>query len=406
MFRLSKTTIKHVNTVQKLRNFSASADFTIPVDFKSHMIEGPNQETSATKEELLNFHREMYGIRRMEVTNDQEYKSRNIRGFCHLYDGQEAVATGVEAALNRQDDWITTYRCHAVAVLRGSTYQEVFEELFGYENGVSRGKGGSMHLYNKSSNFYGGAAIVGAQVPVGTGLAFYHKYMANLRGEEKPRNVSVAAYGDGSANQGQIWEAANMAQLWGLPVIYLCENNLYGMGTSIERSSSNIEYYKQGQGVIPGICVDGMDVLAVRDAIKLAKEFCINNSRPIFVEAVTYRFHGHSMSDPGISYRTKDEVSDMRKSKDPIEQTKNRLIEAGFATTEELKAIEKEIRIEVQTAVKEAKKGKEMPINEMLTDIYAAEDSVPSDEPGWGDRLPSEIPKFIRMPDFQKSIRN
>lgn len=344
----------------------------------------------------------MYKMRRMEITCDQEYKSRNIRGFCHLYDGQEAIATGIEASITKADDWITTYRCHCVALARGSSVQEIFEELFGFEGGVARGKGGSMHLYNKKANFFGGAAIVGAQVPIGTGLGFFHKYRANTQSVPL-QNISIAAYGDGSANQGQVWEAANMAALWKLPIVYLCENNMYGMGTSNERSSSNIEYFKQGQGVIPGLFIDGMDVLAVKEGMKFVKDYCINNG-PMFVEVKTYRYHGHSMSDPGISYRTRDEVTEMRKSRDPIEQLKKRIVEASFETEEFLKEVEKRIRNEVQEDLKKAKKGKEMPVSEMYTDIFTQEHSCMPYEETWGKRLESEIPEIVRMPDYTKSV--
>ena len=368
------------------------------------MCDAPTQDCVATKEEMMHYHETMYRMRRMEITCDQEYKARTIRGFCHLYDGQEAVATGIEAALTREDDWITTYRCHCIALARGSTVQEIFEELFGFKGGVVMGKGGSMHLYNKRSNFYGGAAIVGAQVPVGTGLGFYHKYRKAVHGEANRSTVALAVYGDGSANQGQVWEAANMASLWKLPVIYLCENNLYGMGTSIERSSANTEYYKQGQGVIPGLFIDGMDIFAVKKGIAFAKEYVGSGNGPMFVEVKTYRYHGHSMSDPGISYRTRDEVSDMRKSKDPIEQVKKRIIDHGFETEAGLKEIEKGIRTEVQEALAKAKQGKEMEVREMLTDIYAEEHSVDVGEPAWGDRLKSELPKEIRMPDYANTV--
>ena len=312
-------------------------------------------------------------MRRMEITCDQEYKARNIRGFCHLYDGQEAVAVGTEAALTREDDWITTYRCHGAALVRGASYQEIFEELFGFKGGVVYGKGGSMHLYSKAANFYGGAAIVGAQVPVGTGLAFYHKYKRK-EGEKTP--VSLAFYGDGSANQGQCWEAANMASLWKIPIIYVCENNMYGMGTSVDRSSANTEYYKQGN-FIPGIFVDGMDVLAVREGVRFAKEYASSGNGPIYMEMKTYRYHGHSMSDPGITYRDRNEVSEVRQSRDPIENVKKRILEAEFATEEELKETEKEIRAEVQSALAAAKASSELPADALFEDIYSAEQSTP-----------------------------
>ena len=207
-------------------------------------------------------------MRRLEITSDTEYKARNIRGFCHLYDGQEAVAMGVQAALDNKDNWITSYRCHCIAYLRGVSPASVLGELLGLDTGCTDARGGSMHLYNKVNNFYGGQGIVGAQVPVGTGLGFADWY--NRDGEE-PMPVSFAAYGDGAANQGQIWESMNMAALWKLPVIFCIENNMYGMGTSVDRSSCNTDYYTMGN-VIPGIQVDGMNLLAIRSAMQKAKD--------------------------------------------------------------------------------------------------------------------------------------
>lgn len=297
----------------------------------------------------------MFEVRRVEVTCDQEYKARRIRGFCHLYDGQEAVSVGTEAAISREDDWITTYRCHGVAIARGCTPTQVFAEQFGAAIGASRGKGGSMHMYRKESHFYGGAAIVGAHVPVAAGLALYHKYTAT--DPKSMKNASIVFYGDGAANQGQCWEAANMASLWKLPVIFLIENNQYGMGTSVARSSALTEYYKQGGEVIPGVQVNGMDVLAVKTAVATAKEHVLVGNGPVFIEAKTYRYHGHSMSDPGITYRSREEVAKTRAERDPIEMVKARLIDAGFATAEELKEKEREIREQVQDALTTAVAG-------------------------------------------------
>lgn len=257
-----------------------------------------------------------------------------------------------------------------------------------------------MHMYSKDNNFYGGAGIVGAQVPVGAGLGFFHKY--NRKGEEK-MPVSVVMYGDGSANQGQCWEAANMAALWKIPVIFVCENNGYGMGTSIERHSGLTEYYKQGN-FIPGIQVDGMDVLAVREAVSFAKEFASSGNGPIYMEMKTYRYHGHSMSDPGVTYRTRDEVSQVRASRDPIEMLKGRITEAGFATLEELKATEKEVRGEVMESLKRAKEGHLPEPQELTTDIYT--DGKPMDgalAPGMSQRFRSTYPPEIRMPDVTKT---
>jgi len=335
----------------------------------------------------------MYTIRRMEISSDQEYKARNIRGFCHLYDGQEAVAMGVEAALNHDDDWITTYRCHGAALMRGATVQQIFEEQFGYRGGIAGGKGGSMHMYNKSSNFYGGAAIVGAQVPIGAGLGFYHKYK---RTGENPINCSIVMYGDGSANQGQCWEAANMAALWHVPVIFACENNEFGMGTSVNRHSTITEYYKQGNQ-IPGIYVDGQDVLAVREGTRFAKEHCTSGKGPIYIEYKTYRYHGHSMSDPGITYRSREDVTKVRQSRDPIEQLKARILDAGFASEDELKTVEKAIRVEIQDALTAAKASSMPDASELFTDIYTT--GRPHQEPR-NSRVETEYPTEIRMPDL------
>jgi len=330
----------------------------------------------------------MVRMRRMETAFDNEYKARTIRGFCHLYDGQEAVGAGIEAGLTKEDSWITSYRCHAIMLARGGSVKAIAAELFGLSDGVVHGKGGSMHMYNKEQNFYGGQGIVGAQVPVGVGLAFANKYDA---GGKPPYNVAISGYGDGAANQGQIWEVANMAALWKLPHIFLIENNQYGMGTSVERHSSNPEYYTMGNK-IPGIRADGMDVLAVRTAAEYCREHCASGKGPIYLEYNTYRYHGHSMSDPGITYRDRDEVANTRSSRDPIENLKKMILTAGFGTEEELKNIEKKIRKEVAAEIKEAKKS---PIPE-IKDMYA--DIILDDA---GNRT---YPPFIRGVESTKNI--
>jgi pyruvate dehydrogenase E1 component alpha subunit len=335
------------------------------------VLDDPNITSgTASKEELMDYFKTMYTIRRMEISCDTEYKARNIRGFCHLYDGQEAIALALKSGLTNQDNIITSYRCHAIQLIRGASVKAIVGELFGFELGSSKGKGGSMHFYNKATKFWGGQGIVGAQVPVGVGAAMAEMYLAK---KNWPVNVGVAMYGDGAANQGQIWESANMAKLWNVPVIFLCENNQYGMGTSTSRHSSNNEYYKQGGVVIPGVQVDGMDVLASREAIKFCKQYAGSGKGPIFLEMKTYRYHGHSMSDPGITYRDRDEVASMRASRDCIEQTKNRIIEAGWATADELKEVEKQVRAEVAAEIEEARKGT-WPREELLVeDIYYKE---------------------------------
>ena len=294
------------------------------------------------KDELRGLFEEMATMRRMEILSDQLYKKREIRGFCHLYDGQEAVASGCEAGMTRNDCLITAYRDHCQALARGDTTYAIMAEMMGKKTGSSKGKGGSMHYYNKKSNFYGGNGIVGAQLPVGTGLAFAQKY----RGE---KHFTVAMYGDGASNQGQLFEAANMAGLWKLPIIYLCENNTYGMGTSQERSSHNTNFYARGD-MIPGFKIEGQNVLMVREAIKWAGAYAVENG-PIYLEASTYRYHGHSMSDPGITYRSKEEIADIRKTRDPVELCRQMLLERDWATEAELKSFEKDVRKRLESEV-------------------------------------------------------
>jgi len=332
-------------------------------------------------------------MRRMEITCDNEYKARNIRGFCHLYDGQEAVATGTQYALDPEDSWITSYRCHCHALIRGGSVKQVVAELFGTKEGLTQGKGGSMHFYNKKHNFFGGQGIVGAQVPVGTGLAFANKYNA---APGSPMQVAIACYGDGAANQGQIWEAANMANLWKLPMIFCIENNQYGMGTSIDRHSSISDYYKMGNA-IPGIRIDGMNVMAVKEGVRFAKEYCGNGNGPIYMEMMTYRYHGHSMSDPGTTYRNREEIAFTRSTRDPISFIKTSIEEAGFVSDEtELKDIEKRIRKQVQKEVLEAKEAPlPTPEEDLMTNIFAT-----SLEP----RGPMEMPPHVRMPNYEKSF--
>lgn len=354
----------------------------------THHCDGPENSTVATQAELDDYLEMMLRMRRMEIAFDNEYKARNIRGFCHLYDGQEAVGLGLEKALTRDDSWITSYRCHAIALARGAAVENVAAELFGFRSGIAKGKGGSMHMYSKEENFYGGAGIVGAQVPLGVGLAFANKYNA---GHEPPMNVAIAAYGDGAANQGQIWEVANMSKLWGLPMIFVIENNQYGMGTSVERHSSNPNYYTMG-GNIPGIKADGMDVLAVREAARYCRQHCSEGNGPIYLELTTYRYHGHSMSDPGITYRDREEVANTRSTRDPIENVKRMILEAGFRTEEEIKAVEKSVRKEVTAAIKAAKACSLPDEQELYTEIY-------SDGAGG-----SEYPAFTRAVEHNMSI--
>lgn len=385
------SSIRTTSTVNAVRCMSSEITVELGSDaFDAYEFTIPSTTVTATKDELVQYFKEMYTMRRMEITNDTEYKARNIRGFCHLYDGQEAIASGAQAAMTMEDSWITSYRCHCVALLRGCTVEEVFAELFGFSNGATKGKGGSMHFYKKKFNFYGGQGIVGAQVPIGAGLAFAAKYNTP---EGQPTPIAMACYGDGAANQGQIWEAANIAKLWNLPMVFGIENNHYGMGTATNRSSCNDKYYTMGAPVIPGLRMNGMNVLAVKQGMKAVKEHCSNGNGPMFVEFDTYRYHGHSMSDPGTTYRTREEVGGVRHARDPIDYVKRLLVDHDMMTADEVKKMEKDIRGEVQDALQKAKAGNFPAPEEAYADVYAKTDG--SNEPQG----------YIRMPDYHKSIR-
>ncbi|KFX96417.1 hypothetical protein O988_05325 [Pseudogymnoascus sp. VKM F-3808] len=314
--------------------------------FETYELDPPSYTLDTTKKELKQMYYDMVATRRMEMAADRLYKEKKIRGFCHLSTGQEAVATGIEHAITKADDVITAYRCHGYALMRGATVKSIIGELLGRREGIAYGKGGSMHMFAKG--FYGGNGIVGAQVPVGAGLAFAHKYNGN-------KNVTVALYGDGASNQGQVFEAFNMAKLWNLPVLFGCENNKYGMGTSMNRSSALTDYYKRGQ-YIPGLKVNGMDVLAVKAAVAHAKEHAVSGHGPIVLEYLTYRYGGHSMSDPGTTYRTREEIQRMRSTNDPIAGLKSRLLDWEVVTEDELKGIDKQARKDVDEEVAEAEK--------------------------------------------------
>jgi pyruvate dehydrogenase E1 component alpha subunit len=317
----------------------------------------------ATKDELLQYYRDMLLIRRFEERAGQLYGMGLIGGFCHLYIGQEAVVVGMQAALKDGDQVITAYRDHGHMLAAGMTANGVMAELTGRSGGYSKGKGGSMHMFSIEKAFYGGHGIVGAQVSLGTGLAFANKY----RGDGK---VCLAYFGDGAANQGQVYESFNMAALWKLPCVYIIENNQYAMGTSIQRSSSETHLHKRGVSFnIPGEEVDGMDVVAVREAGARAVERARAGEGPYLLEMKTYRYRGHSMSDPA-KYRTKEEVEEQKTKHDPIERVKKLLIDAGHADEASLKDIDREIRAVVSESAEFAQSSPEPDPSELMTDIY------------------------------------
>ncbi|MCB1384441.1 MAG: pyruvate dehydrogenase (acetyl-transferring) E1 component subunit alpha [Nitratireductor sp.] len=314
------------------------------------------------KEQELAAYREMLLIRRFEEKAGQLYGMGFIGGFCHLYIGQEAVVVGMQMAMIEGDQVITGYRDHGHMLACGMSPDGVMAELTGRRGGLSKGKGGSMHMFSKEKNFYGGHGIVGAQVSLGTGLGFANQYRDN-------GNVSLTYFGDGASNQGQVYESFNMASLWKLPVIYIIENNRYAMGTAVSRASAQTDFAQRGASFnIPGMQVDGMDVRAVKAAADLAADYCRSGQGPIILEMQTYRYRGHSMSDPA-KYRSKDEVQKMRAEHDPIEQVKLRLIEGKHASEDDLKAIDKEIRDIVAKSADYAQNDPEPDPSELYTDI-------------------------------------
>tara|TARA_B100000459_G_scaffold91404_1_gene51587 strand:+ start:121 stop:1110 length:990 start_codon:yes stop_codon:yes gene_type:complete len=322
------------------------------------------RKSTEEKGNLIKFYRNMLLIRRFEEKAGQLYGMGLIGGFCHLYIGQEAVVVGLEAAAKEGDKRITSYRDHGHMLACGMDPNGVMAELTGRSGGYSKGKGGSMHMFSKEKNFYGGHGIVGAQVPLGAGLAFADKYMEN-------QSVTFTYFGDGAANQGQVYETFNMAALWKLPVIFVIENNQYAMGTAQERSTSSPEIYTRGDSFgIKGEAVDGMDVVAVRDAGVKAAAHCRAGKGPYILEIKTYRYRGHSMSDPA-KYRTREEVQKMRAQRDPIESIRSLLVSEKLSTEEEIKIIDKEIKEIVNSCAEYAKESPEVPAEELWTDIYA-----------------------------------
>ncbi|MFO1080792.1 MAG: pyruvate dehydrogenase (acetyl-transferring) E1 component subunit alpha [Reyranellaceae bacterium] len=313
-------------------------------------------------DQLKAFYRDMLLIRRFEERAGQLYGMGLIGGFCHLYIGQEAVVVGMQSTIKLGDSIVTSYRDHGHMLAAGMDPKGVMAELTGRSGGYSKGKGGSMHMFSREKNFYGGHGIVGAQVPIGTGLAFAHKY----NGKD---NVSLTYFGDGSANQGQVYEAMNMAALWKLPVIYIIENNRYGMGTSVERASAITELYRHGEAFgIPGEQVDGMDVLAVRAEGLKAVEHCRSGKGPYILEMQTYRYRGHSMSDPA-KYRSKEEVDKYRNERDPIDHVRKMLLDQKLVDEAALKAVDADIRKIVNESAEFAQHSPEPDPAELWTDV-------------------------------------
>jgi pyruvate dehydrogenase E1 component alpha subunit len=319
---------------------------------------------AATPEQLHRYYREMLMIRRFEEKAGQLYGMGLIGGFCHLYIGQEAVVIGMQEALEDGDAVVTSYRDHGHMLACGMDPRGVMAELTGRAGGYSKGKGGSMHMFSREKNFFGGHGIVGAQVPIGTGIAFGHKYKQNGR-------VCLTYLGDGAVNQGQVYESFNMAALWQLPVIYVIENNKYGMGTSVERASANPDLHVRGEAYgIPGKQVDGMDVMAVHAAGEEAVEYCRAGKGPFILEMLTYRYRGHSMSDPA-KYRTREEVSKVRQERDPIERLRALMLEEGVTDDDALKKLDKEVKDIISDAAEYAQDSPEPDPSELFTDVLA-----------------------------------
>lgn len=320
------------------------------------------KSSGPSSDELLKFYRDMLMIRRFEEKAGQLYGMGLIGGFCHLYIGQEAVVVGLTRAGEEQDSVITAYRDHGHMLACGMDPKGVMAELTGRKGGYSRGKGGSMHMFSREKNFFGGHGIVGAQVSLGTGLGFAHQY----RGDG---GVAHTYLGDGAVNQGQVYESFNMAALWKLPVVYVIENNKYGMGTSVERHSSNTELSERGAAHgIPGEQVNGMDVVEVAEKGKKALDHARGGDGPVILEMKTYRYRGHSMSDPA-KYRSKEEVQKMRKEQDPIDNLRSTILEAGYSNEDEMKDIDKEIKSVVTSAAEFAQQSPEPDESELYTDV-------------------------------------
>ena len=317
---------------------------------------------SLDDKDILHFYREMLLVRRFEERAGQLYGMGLIAGFCHLYIGQEAISSGMRHTMIKGDKAITTYRDHGHMITAGSCPKKIMAELMGRRDGSSKGKGGSMHLFDIEKHFYGGHGIVGASVPIGAGLAFADKYLGN-------NNVTYCYFGDGAAHQGQVYEAFNMAKLWDLPVLFIIENNQYAMGTSLKRSSSIDELHKRGIGFnIPGKKINGMDIFSVIEEGQKAVDFVRGGNGPMILEMDTYRYRGHSMSDPA-TYRSKEELN-YKKEQDPIENLRNHISAKNIATEEGIKSIESDIKNQINDIVEFAKNSPEPDESELMTEIY------------------------------------
>lgn len=324
-------------------------------DIKSNTMPEP------TPEEMKQLYHDMLLIRRFEEKAGQLYGMGLIGGFCHLYIGQEAVVTGIQSVQEEQDTVVTTYRDHAHMLACGMDPKGIMAELTGRVTGYSRGKGGSMHMFSQEKNFYGGHGIVGASTSIGTGMAFTHKY-------KDDGGVAVTYMGDGAANQGQTAECYNMAALWDLPVLYVIENNQYGMGTSVARSSAG-DLYRRGEGYgIPGEQVDGMDLFAVQAAARQALDYVRSGNGPYILEVLTYRYRGHSMSDPA-KYRTKEELKSYKEERDPILALKSLMLEGDSVPEDEIKEIEKNVKSIINEAAEFAQDSPEPPPEDLWTDV-------------------------------------
>ena len=319
-------------------------------------------EKKVSNEQLKSFYEKMLYLRRFEERVGQLYGLGLIGGFCHLYIGQEAVSVGIEAAIDKEDNVITGYRCHAHLLSRGASPYKILCELMGKGEGISKGKGGSMHMFDPANNFWGGHGIVGAQVPIGLGLAFASKYL-------NKQTLSVTYFGDGAANQGQVYESYNMASLWKLPIIFCIENNQYGMGTSTKRASAGTDLSKHGESFgIPGFAVNGMNPVSVYLSALKAVKWVRDGNGPIILEMKTYRYRGHSMSDPA-KYRTREEVQKMREEQDPIEYIKKKLLDLDIFDKDRLQEIDDNIRLEISNLAEKATSSKPVSEDELYTDV-------------------------------------